>query len=132
MNKMLLLLLLASTVLFAQQEHFRADRMKNMAEMEAAMATIQKGFLFDNIHVVKNGVDNLKSAMTQIDTYAEASCSDSGFNSLTYVKNQAKYITKTADEILERFKNGDKFDASQGYLLVLDTCLECHKKIRSW
>jgi len=51
MKKALLLSILASGVLFAQ-ESIQPDRMKNMQDMEAAMSVIQKGFLFAPYSIV--------------------------------------------------------------------------------
>lgn len=45
MKNSLLVLVLSSVVLCAQ-EYIHLDRMKNMQEMETAMANIQKGFLY--------------------------------------------------------------------------------------
>ena len=59
MKKALLMMSIAGTMVFAQEVR-NLDRMKNMQEMEHAMATIQKGFLFNNLSVVKNGVKALK------------------------------------------------------------------------
>jgi len=59
MKKILLSTLLLGSIALGQ-EHIQPDRMKNMQEMEIALSTIQKGFLYKNINVVKNGVKNLK------------------------------------------------------------------------
>ncbi len=132
MNKMLLLSLLASTVLFAQQEHIQPDRMKNMQEMEAAMATIQKGFLFDNVNVVKNGVKDLKDRVAHTESFMKDGIGKNGVNNMMYAKQQAVAITDMADEILSTFEKGDRYSAANNYLLILSKCLSCHQTVRSW
>ena len=131
MKKVLLTTLLASTILFGQEVLY-PDRIKNMQEMEVALATIQKGFLFDNIHVVKNGVQHLKTTTNHTESFIKEGINKEGFNTLIYAKKQAKDITALADEILVTFEKGDKYAAANGYLRVLSKCLTCHQTIRSW
>ena len=131
MKKALLLSILASGVLFAQ-EYIQPDRMKNMQEMETAMAVIQKGFLFDNVNVVKNGVKDLKNRMDHTESFIKEGVDKEGFNTLVYARKQAKDITALADKILATFEKGDRYGAANNYLKVLSKCLTCHQTIRSW
>lgn len=132
MNKMLLLSILASTILFAQQEHFQPDRMKNMADMETAMSTIQKGFLFDNVNVVKNGVNDLKNRVKHTESFMKDGIGKNGINNMMYAKQQAVAISSMADEIVATFEKGDRYSAANNYLLILSKCLSCHQTVRSW
>jgi len=131
MKKSLLVLLLASGVLFAQGAR-HLDRMKNMQEMETAMATIQKGFLFDNINVVKNGVKDLKKTVSFTESFMKAGIGENKINNKMYAKKQAEDITAMADEILATFAKGDRYSAANNYLLILSKCLSCHQTVRSW
>lgn len=132
MKKILLSAVLLSGVLFAQ-EYLHPDRMKNMQEMETALATIQKGFLFNNIQVVKNGVKDLKITTNHTESFIkEGVVNKQGVNTLFYAKQQAKDITALADEILVTFEKGDRYNAANNYLKVLSKCLSCHQTIRSW
>ena len=131
MKKALLLSILVSGVLFAQ-EYIQPDRMKNMQEMEAAMSVIQKGFLFDNVNVVKNGVKDLKDRVKHTESFIKAGVNKEGFNTLVYAQKQAKDISALADEILATFEKGDRYGAANGYLRVLSKCLTCHQTVRSW
>lgn len=132
MNKMLLLSILASTVLFAEQQHVQPDRMKNMADMETAMSTIQKGFLFDNVNVVKNGVNDLKDRVNHTESFMKDGIGKNGINNMMYAKQQAVAISGMADEILATFEKGDRYSAANNYLLILSKCLSCHQTVRSW
>ena len=132
MKKALLVSVLLSGILFAQQEHIQPDRMKNMAEMETAMATIQKGFLFDNINVVKNGVKDLKRTVKHTESFIKEGVSEKRINNLMYAKKQAVAITAMADEISSTFEKGDRYSAANNYLLILSKCLSCHQTVRSW
>jgi len=132
MKKALLMSVLLSGVLFAQQGHIQPDRMKNMADMEIAMATIQKGFLFDNINVVKNGVKDLKRTVKHTESFIKEGVDENGINNLMYAKKQAEAISSMADEISTTFAKGDSYSAANNYLLILSKCLSCHQTIRSW
>lgn len=131
MKKSLLVLLLASGVLFAQEAR-HLDRMKNMQEMETAMATIQKGFLFDNINVVKNGVKDLKKTVNFTESFIKEGIGENKINNKMYAKKQAEDIAAMADEILATFEKGDRYSAANNYLLILSKCLSCHQTVRSW
>ena len=131
MKKALLLSILASGVLFAQ-ESIQPDRMKNMQDMEAAMSVIQKGFLFDNANVVKNGVKDLKNRVSHTESFIKEGVNKDGFNTLVYAQKQAKDIAALADEILTTFEKGDKYGAADSYLKLFSKCLTCHQTIRTW
>ena len=131
MKRILLSAILLSGVLFAQ-EHIQPDRMKNMQNMETALSTIQKGFLFNNINVVKNGVEDLKITTQHTESFIKEGVNKEGFNTLIYAKKQARDITELADKILETFEKGDRYGAANTYLQVLSKCLSCHQTVRSW
>ena len=132
MKKALLMMAIAGTMVFAQEVR-NLDRMKNMQEMEHAMATIQKGFLFNNLSVVKNGVKALKRTAGFTESFIkEGATTKSGINTLLYAKNQTDSIKMMADEIESAFAKGDRYAAANGYLLILSKCLSCHQTVRSW
>ena len=132
MKKALLITVLVSGVLFAKQEVIYPDRMKNMADMEIAMATIQKGFLYDNINVVNNGVKDLKRTVKFTESFIKEGVGENKINNKMYAQKQADSITSMADEISATFAKGDRYSAANNYLLILSKCLSCHQTIRSW
>ncbi|MEA1880121.1 MAG: hypothetical protein U9N11_05720 [Campylobacterota bacterium] len=133
MKKTVLALLLASSVLFAQEIEVRnLDRMKNMQSMETALSMIQKGFLFDNIHVVTNGVKDLKTTALHTESFIKEGVTKEGFNTLVYAQKQAADISELADKILVTFEKGDRYGAANNYLQILSKCLSCHQTVRSW
>ena len=131
MKKALLVSILVSSVLFGQ-EVLHPDRMKNMQDMETAMSEIQKGFLFDNVNVVKNGVKHLKVTIGHTESFIKEGVNKEGFNSLIYAKKQAADIDALADKIMLTFEQGDKYNSANNYLKVLSKCLTCHQTVRSW
>ncbi len=131
MKKVLLSVILLSSVLFAQ-EVLNQERMKNMQKMEIALSTIQKGFLFNNIHVVRNGVEDLKKTSSDTESYIKEGVNKKGINTLVYAKQQAKDIQELSNEILSAFEKGDRYNAANNYLKILSKCLSCHQTVRSW
>jgi cytochrome c556 len=131
MKKALLMSVLVSGVLFAEG-YVQPDRMKNMADMETAMATIQKGFLYNNLNVVKNGVKDLKATTKNTESFMKDGVSKNGVNTVVYAKKQAAAISSMADEISATFAKGDRYSAANNYLLILSKCLSCHQTLRSW
>ena len=134
MKKVLLIVAFLSSALVAQEglQVLHADRMKNMQEMETALATIQKGFLFNNIHVVKNGVKDLKATTKLTESFIKVGVTKKGFNTLVYAQKQAKDITELADRITTTFEDGDRYGAANNYLQILSKCLSCHQTVRAW
>lgn len=131
MKKALLATIVASGLLFGQEVVY-PDRMKNMQEMETALSEIQKGFLYNNLHVVENGVKHLKSTTKNTESFIKPGVTKERFNTLAYAQKQAEDISKLADDILATFEKGDRYNAANGYLQVLSKCLSCHQTVRSW
>jgi cytochrome c556 len=132
MKKALVISMLAGSFLFGQQEVIYPDRMKNMQEMETAMSEIQKGFLYDNVNVVKNGVKHLKVTIAHTESFIKEGVGENKINNKVYAKKVADQIGVMADEILTTFEKGDRYSAANNYLLILSKCLSCHQTVRSW
>jgi cytochrome c556 len=106
--------------------------MKNMADMETAMANIQKGFLYNNVNVVKNGVSQLKETVKFTESFMKEGVGENKINNKMYAHKEAVSIAGMADEILATFAKGDRYSAANNYLLILSKCLSCHQTVRSW
>lgn len=131
MKKALLISVLASGLIFAA-EVIQPDRMKNMADMETAMATIQKGFLYNNKIVVNNGVKHLKKTVQFTESFMKEGIGENKINNKMYAHKEAVAISGMADEISATFAKGDRYSAANNYLLILSKCLSCHQTVRSW
>jgi cytochrome c556 len=128
MKKLLILGLLA-TGLFAQSHiEKRVDVMKNLEE---AMAMVQKGYLYNNIGIVKNGADALKLHAKDVKSFEVESSQDS-FDAKQYAINEASAISSLADDMVESFKNGQKAKSMIAYQNTLNRCVTCHKIVRKW
>lgn len=131
MEKALVILILAGSLLFGGEVIY-PDRMKNMQEMETAMSEIQKGFLYDNVNVLANGVKHLKVTIAHTESFIKEGVGENKINNKVYAKKVADQIDGMADEILNTFKKGDRYSAANNYLLILSKCLSCHQTVRSW
>lgn len=131
MKKALLISVLVSGVLFAEGA-FHTERMKNMADMETAMANIQKGFLYNNKNVVNNGVKDLKKTVQFTESFMKEGIGENKINNKMYAHKEAVAISTMADEIAATFAKGDRYSAANNYLLILSKCLSCHQTVRSW
>ena len=106
----------------------QADRIKDMQTMEAAMATIQKGILYNNSKLVVEGVATLKEAASSVEVAPKSTMEFSG----SFAKRKSDNIKKYADKIEKNIKSGHKHGAARHYTNVLGECISCHNKIRKW
>ena len=128
MKKVLSMLLMVSTMSVSLYAYDQADRIKDMQTMEAAMATIQKGILYNNSKLVVEGVATLKEAASSVEVAPKSTMEFSG----SFAKRKSDNIKKYADKIEENIKSGHKHGAARHYTNVLGECISCHNKIRKW
>ena len=128
MKKVLSMLLMVSTMSMSLYAYEQADRIKDMQTMEAAMATIQKGILYNNSKLVVEGVATLKEAASSVEVAPKSTMEFSG----SFAKRKSDNIKKYADKIEENIKSGHKHGAARHYTNVLGECISCHNKIRKW
>ncbi len=69
MKKVLLALLLSTGVTFAGAGDDAANRVKTMQGLEAAMTTIQKGFLYNSESILKKGVSDFKDNVRNVKSF---------------------------------------------------------------
>lgn len=134
MKKSLLVLILASGVLFAEDLEI-VDQKKNMQEMEVSMAVIQRGFLYNDDTLVIGGVKSLQQRIMHIEPPSkedEVILGKGNTYSYKYAKKQAAKISVLSEEILTHYNMGEKYTAMSRYKETLKQCLACHKKIRKW
>ncbi len=136
MKKLLLIpaLLFATTSLNA---YTQAQRVLDMQKMAQAMQDIQTGFFYNNIDIVKDGVKTLKETIVKVvPTDSEINTKDiyeKWFNNNIKMSNKIKKkIKQKAEDIEERFSDGDPVQALQAYSKITQQCLKCHIQIRKW
>ena len=133
-------LLLIPTILvtFASaQAYTQADRILDMQKMAQAMQDIQTGFFYNNIDIVKDGTKTLKETIKRVGPIDSEINNKDIYekwlnNSLKMTNKIKKKITRKAEDIDERFENGDPTQALQAYSKISEQCLKCHINVRKW
>jgi len=128
MKKVLLTVLSAGFLTVNVYGYSQTDRIKDMQTMEQAMATIQKGILYNNSKLVVEGVSKLKSAASSVEIAPKSTMEFSA----SFAKRKADNIKKYAEKVEENIKSGHKHGAARHYTNVLGECISCHNKIRKW
>jgi len=128
MKKLIILGLLASS-LFAQSA--LEKRMHVMKNLEQAMATVQKGYLYNNLAIVTKGANKLKMHAADVKSF-EVATDGSSFDAQQYAINEASAITSLANDMVDSFKKGQKSKSMIAYQNTLNRCVTCHKIVRKW
>ena len=136
MKKLLLIpaIMLACT---SANAYTQAERILDMQKMAQALQDIQTGFFYNNLDIVKDGVKTLKDTIVKVaPTESEITSSDIYEkwlnNNIKMTNKIKKKIVRKADDIEERFENGDPVQALQSYNKISQQCLKCHIQLRKW
>ncbi|RUM73523.1 MAG: cytochrome C [Sulfurovum sp.] len=136
MKKLILIPMVAVTCGFSDG-YTQGDRILDMQKMAQAMQDIQMGFFYNNIDIVKDGVKVLTATIDLVrpidseinnkDIYEQWLNND-----LKMTRKIQKKIKNKAQEIEDRFTNGDPEQALQAYTKITKQCLKCHVNLRKW
>ena len=136
MKKMIMILSISATVLFAQQ-YTQADRIKDMQDMAKYMLKIQNGFFYNNFDMIKLGgvkvsdiIDRVEPPLSEKE---EKDVMTHFMNNKVKITNKIKNsIKRKTERMIERFSKGDKIQALQNYMGITKECMKCHAKLRKW
>ena len=137
MKKLLLIPVIASLMLFGAEDNNVTqeksnDQIKTMQNLETAMSTIQKGFLYNNSDLVKNGISSLKENVKNIKSFDIKNDKNKDFDAKKYSIAELKAIGLLADNMLKDFDKGDKEVVLSGFQKTLNRCVTCHLLVRKW
>ena len=115
----------------------QADRILDMQTMAQAMQDIQSGFFYNNLDIVKAGVEDLEKTIVKIGpTQEELSNKDiyeKWMNNNTAMTHRIQNTIKgRAETIAQRFESGDPVQALQEYSKITRECMKCHISLRKW
>ncbi len=130
MKKVLIGCMLLSSFAFSDMKSDPVSVM-TMRGYESAMARIEKGFLRNNLNMVKLGANNLKQNSKMIDSFMIESDSKD-FDAKAYASKEASALEDLANQILTKFEAGDNDGARKAFDKTLTRCLACHRIIRKW
>jgi len=136
MKKLLLIVIVITNITYAEG-YKQVDRIVDMQNMAKAMQDIQTGFFYNNLDIVKDGINVLKETIVKIKPIdSEINNKDiyeKWINNNVQMTNKIeKKIINKAIEIEERFKSGDIVQALQAYNKIAQQCMKCHIQIRKW
>ena len=136
MRKLLLGLMVTSSLLMAEG-YKQGDRILDMQKMAQAMQDIQSGFFYNNVDIVKAGVKNLKETIVKIRPIdSEVNNKDIYEkwlnNNMKMTNKIQKKIKRRAEDIEDRFSDGDAVQALQAYSKISGQCMKCHINLRKW
>ena len=136
MKKVLVGITMASVFLLANG-YSQADRILDMQKMAQAMQDIQSGFFYNNADIVKAGVKDLKETIVKVRPTDEEVNNKDIYekwlnNNLRMTNKIQKKIKKKAEDIEERFSDGDAVQALQAYSKISGQCMKCHINLRKW
>ena len=130
------LLVLGSNLLLAEG-YSQGDRILDMQKMAQAMQDIQSGLLYNNVDIVKAGTKVLKETIIKIRPIDEEVNNKDIYekwlnNNLKMTNKIQKKIRKKAEDVEERFTDGDAVQALQAYSKIIGQCMQCHVRLRKW
>ena len=136
MKKILLVPMIVITCTYAEG-YKQAQRILDMQKMAQAMQDIQSGFFYNNLDIIKDGVKTLSTTIDKIRPIdAEINNKDIYEkwlnNNLKMTRKIKKKIKKKAEDLEERFSDGDTAQALQYYGKISEQCLKCHINLRKW
>jgi len=136
MRKLLLGFMVTSSLVLAEG-YKQGDRILDMQKMAQAMQDIQSGFFYNNEDIVNAGVKSLKETIVKIRPIdSEVNNKDIYEkwlnNNMKMTNKIQKKIKRRAEDIEERFSDGDAVQALQAYSKISGQCMKCHINLRKW
>ncbi|NWF66564.1 MAG: hypothetical protein HXX81_03745 [Campylobacterales bacterium] len=107
---------------------------KTMLGMEDGLNSIQKGFLYNSVELIKKGVEKIQEsnkvykdpkAVTAFLPENKKHMSNIAFRS-------AARIDVATSDLLEYLKAKEMNKAHESFSDILDACTACHSIVRSW
>jgi len=132
MKKLLLTIVLLSSVFAKSENDFLMDRIQLMQNLEVSMSTIQKGFLYNSDKLVQNGINKLKYNIKNIDTFAIKNDEKIDFNAKKYALAEVAAISNLANKLQEDFDKGNKEQVLDTYQKAVNRCVTCHLIFIKW
>lgn len=107
---------------------------KNMIEMETALNTIQKGFLYNSPDMVKSGIKQIETTNDIFNNQkATAKYLPKNKKHMANIAfNASKRMDSAAEEMKAYLDNKEYSKAFASYSEILNSCNACHSVVRGW
>lgn len=126
--------LVSGQLFAAEPAHSSVELQADMKKQEEALATIQKGLLYGNKDMVKDGVNSLKAA-NKVATLKDSLKTYLPDNKKAFEKQAIKAgegVNKNADLLLASLNENKYGEAFATYGKLLNDCNTCHLVVRGW
>lgn len=128
MKKLALSLLITGSALFANEA-----LMKNMHDMENGMDYIQKGYLYNNMELIKAGVNEIQNASSILKGMDTASyLPENKQNMANIAHNSAKKMDDALVAMQKSLADKEIKKSHDAYSDLLTSCVMCHSIVRNW
>ncbi len=131
MKRIILIPLLAAGIAFGADAD-KAKQIETMQNLENALATIQKGMMYNNRNIVEKGVIEVKLNTKDISTFDIKNERGARFKAKKYSMTEALAIEKLAEDILIAFDKGKRNRVLDTYRRLQNQCMTCHALVRKW
>ncbi|HHD72869.1 MAG TPA: hypothetical protein ENL02_03030 [Epsilonproteobacteria bacterium] len=131
MKKIILLPLLVWGLACADDAN-QTKQTQTMSNLVSAMATIQKGMMYNDQSIVAKGVEEIKLNTKDISSFDIKNENGSSFKAKQYSATQALAIAKLSDDILIAFRKENRNRVLDTYRRMQNQCMTCHALIRKW
>lgn len=106
----------------------------NMAKSENGLNNIQKGFLYNAMPLVRNGIQEVREANMMFSSVEETKKylpkEKQHLGNIAY--NAAKRINSAADEMEIYLATNEMGKAQHTYSDIINACSACHAVVRGW
>ena len=131
---MKLIKILAALALTACISSAQDVMQKSMNIMEQGMTEIQKGFLNNNIELIKSGTQKVREGNTLFSDKKIIAqyLPENKKHMVNIASNAAKRISLDANVLELNLESKAYIDAANAYSDMMNACARCHSIIRAW
>lgn len=106
----------------------------NMSQMENGLSQVQKGFLYNNSLLIKEGVTEIHTANLLFHNVEETKKylpkDKQHMSNIAF--NASKRIDKASADLIKSLDKKQFSKASQSYSEIVNACTMCHAVVRGW
>ena len=107
---------------------------KSMTTMDSGMSLIQKGFMHNNVSLIKDGMAMVKKGNAEFSDHSliKQYLPEDKKHMVNVAENQAKRISLDLNVLEIRLDDKSYINAANAYSDMLNACSRCHGLVRNW
>jgi len=131
MKKFLLATLAAASFVCAESDVLVMQN--SMYKMEMGLNTIQKGFLYNNVDMVKSGIEDIKSANQLFkSTDMKKFLPEDKKHMINIANNSSERIVESLTAMTKYLDKKEMLKSHESFGALINACTTCHSLVRSW